>query len=357
MSDPNDHAPERPLLMQRLLVGGALSLIVGSAASLLVAALWSAQVPFIFSGDGAVWIAAPRTVAPETLLVADGHAQRTTFSYTFEIDAVPAIAVARARSLGVLELDVNGRVYALASQPDACIKQTCTAEVAAALTVGTNHILARVERTDGVALLRLAIDGGGWKITTNESWRVVSGAPAGTVSAVVADDTRPYAQAASGPTSLEALVDNLAIVVALFVVGAVGFGVARRRTSAALVASLPLVAIVIATTFWVFLYVGKSTQIPLQVGHDARPHLHYVHTVASRGRLPLADEGFSTYHPPLYYVTSAALLRLFRPERGGDWERRLLKLVPAAAGLGMVWLTLALVARLFPGDALMASSP
>ena len=78
------------------------------------------------------------------------------------------------------------------------------------------------------------------------------------------------------------------------------------------------------------------------MGFDARHHLEYVGILLEQGRLPLADEGWSTYHPPLFYGLSALAARL-----GG--VPAALKVLPLLAGLGSVWVSWLLARRLFPG--------
>jgi hypothetical protein len=52
----------------------------------------------------------------------------------------------------------------------------------------------------------------------------------------------------------------------------------------------------------VYAYTG-----PLHNPHDVEGHLHYIQIIAEEKRIPKIDEYFSTYHPPLYYIASAAI--------------------------------------------------
>jgi hypothetical protein len=70
----------------------------------------------------------------------------------------------------------------------------------------------------------------------------------------------------------------------------------------------------------------------------------------SEGRLPLAPDHWAAYHPPLFYLLSAAL------EEIAAWLGRVrpdavaLKLIPFLSGFGNIWLAGLLARRLLPED-------
>ena len=43
------------------------------------------------------------------------------------------------------------------------------------------------------------------------------------------------------------------------------------------------------------------------VGYDAKYHVEYILTLVHEGRLPRPLEGWSTFHPPLYYLLSSVV--------------------------------------------------
>ena len=63
------------------------------------------------------------------------------------------------------------------------------------------------------------------------------------------------------------------------------------------------------------------------VGLRRAPPLQYARILLEEGRLPLAAEGWSTYHPPLFYAAAALVQGL-----GGGAAS--LKALPLLAGLG-----------------------
>ena len=59
----------------------------------------------------------------------------------------------------------------------------------------------------------------------------------------------------------------------------------------------------------------------------------YVKVVLQEGRLPLADEGWQSYQPPLYYLLSAGWLKLAGLTTIGQPAVELLRWLGLAAGL------------------------
>ncbi len=81
-------------------------------------------------------------------------------------------------------------------------------------------------------------------------------------------------------------------------------GLGSRRT-ALVIAALLLVAA--AQYSWNAFTIGGL------VGYDARHHIEYVLTLVHKGQLPHPLEGWSTFHPPLYYALGSVVWSTFRP--------------------------------------------
>src|SRR5262249_16923594 len=91
----------------------------------------------------------------------------------------------------------------------------------------------------------------------------------------------------------------------------------------------------------------KTSRISTAVGFDAPGHLFYVDYIVAQGKLPIADEGWSTYHAPLFYLLSAAFVKGFGAIGASGGQTIALKLLPFLGGLGNIWLTYALARHLF----------
>ena len=90
---------------------------------------------------------------------------------------------------------------------------------------------------------------------------------------------------------------------------------------------------------------------PVLAGYDAFAHFTYIWFVADTGRVPLPTEGWSFFHPPLYYAFMAGLWNALA---AWDPASRLKvgKLVVAALGCIPAAIAWVVVARRFPGNGL-----
>jgi len=97
-----------------------------------------------------------------------------------------------------------------------------------------------------------------------------------------------------------------------FGVVAIGSIVALDRTALS-ARSIGLIAFAICAIAWIALLVHNTGWLPSHVGFDATgaPGIHPVHRRGA-GKLPLPDDGWTMYHPPLYYAINAGVLKLLR---------------------------------------------
>ena len=110
------------------------------------------------------------------------------------------------------------------------------------------------------------------------------------------------------------------------------------------------VLLLIVAALWLALFGNNTRSLPTSVGFDASAHVDYIEYIQKHRALPLPNEGWEMYQPPLYYAISAALLSLFD-----------LSVTDAAAGtvlrsltmfLGIIHFTLVFLSLrlLFPGQ-------
>jgi hypothetical protein len=60
-------------------------------------------------------------------------------------------------------------------------------------------------------------------------------------------------------------------------------------------------------------YAWNAIGIPALTGYDAGGHAGYILTIVEEGRLPDPHSGWSTFHPPLYYLIGSAVWKLLEP--------------------------------------------
>jgi hypothetical protein len=110
-----------------------------------------------------------------------------------------------------------------------------------------------------------------------------------------------------------------------------------------------------ATLFWVSVYATRTSQLPVLMGFDIVGHLEYIDFLREQKRLPLATDGWSTYHPPLAYLLTSLVTGAVDLGRESAAARWLYRLPMFLAGLGNVWIAYAVSRRLFRRDPLRTS--
>ena len=298
----------------------------------------SPEIPFVAPGPRAPWIMAP--LPPSAQLQQWGRVEVpvTSFVRGFE-RAGPEPLRLHVRALRGFELWVNGT---LAARDDGVRwREPRVVDATPWLRPGSNELRVDVARATGPALLELRAEGEP-SLDSSSDWRVrLDGAPQG--AAIPADDTRRNPAALAAETPREAAARVAGALAALFAAGVLGWLFARRAP-AVRAAPLGAAGLALATAGWAFVFATKAARIPAAVGFDARHHLQYAAWIREKLALPLAIDGWSTYHPPLFYALSAPLL----PE--GEPVGAALKVLPFAGGFAVVVATFLLARRLFAGD-------
>ncbi len=332
--------------MTRIQVCGAVAALIACAAIFLASALRAPEVPFVARTGDAQWISRAYPVELDTYLA--GGAPPTVFTRSFELREVPANASVSVRALGDVRLELNGAPVPLPQGDRACFKTPCRAEVSGRLAAGRNELRAAVRSERAPALLLLALHGPATLVATDPSWRASTegGAPR---PAVVADDTRPFAESLRQPTPAASLRERAPLLLALFATSASLFAAARRFLPARAARRAPEAALVLVALLWGGVFWPCSLALDPEVGYDARYHIEYVRRVA-QGTLPLASDGVAMYHPPLFYALSAGLSAALGAAPGSRAEVLALKLPSFACGLSFALVAWALARRLRPGD-------
>jgi hypothetical protein len=99
---------------------------------------------------------------------------------------------------------------------------------------------------------------------------------------------------------------------------------APRRLRAWLTAHLPELGIL---AFGALLRVSMATGYDARVGFDFNAHWPYIDYIVSRHALPPMDFNTATYHPPLYYLLCAQLIRAGLDVGALGWMAALLGVV------------------------------
>jgi hypothetical protein len=136
-------------------------------------------------------------------------------------------------------------------------------------------------------------------------------------------------------------------LIGLFLAGAGALLLARRPGAARrlprLAGALPAALVLV----WLALFWPNVLRIPLSVGFDARHHVAYVDFLRAQRALPLPSDGWSMFHPPLYYVATALLVGLQQVLAAGSTSLASWKLVGFASGLASAGASWALARQAF----------
>jgi len=332
---------------------GAAALVVGSVAFLVVRGATSPDVPFISQSEQAPWIAPPTRVS--AVLRQWGQEQVPVARYSRDVSELASSgnerAVLHVRALGEYWVYYNGVVIEPSEGPE--VAGTADFRLFRSIELPAvsrgDELQIEVANRHGPPLLSLRVLAPHvGPIVSDTSWRVSWDGTDG--HAVVASDTRINPLSYTVETPLEALVEGRVAVIALFCVGVIGFGVLTRTTTVRLSpAQWERGVLLTAGVGWLFLFVRKFLQIPITVGFDARHHLYYIDFLREHHAVPMATDGWSVYHPPLFYMAAGALQWLgsvFGSIGAVDGATFGLKLIPFLAGFGNVWVAAALCRRL-----------
>lgn len=307
---------------------------------LLVARCVAAPDVAFLIGPG--WLTNARPVDAKVQQYGDAHVPVATFTATVngQVESTPGafLSVEAARSHRVR---VNGELVWSSPDPDPNWRHGRSEDISSRLHAGVNWIEIDVWNPRGPPLLRATLDAHGSPILGPDSWEVSVDGGAEAV-AVAPDDTRLHPSHSAGPSAARALRERGVLVAGVFVLAAVVLSVgsgwlAKQR------ARLPAVALALVHVLWLALFAAKLIALPVTTGFDANHHLAYIDWLRDRHALPMPGDGWSMYHPPLYYALVASLQAI-----AGSTSAIATKLPSFAAGLGLVWVTFAL-ARLLLG--------
>jgi len=287
--------------------------LVGGGAWLWRQCAHNPAIPFLSRHAGAEWIVYP---SPPDINARMQMSFVADFRRTFSLARVPRGAELRVRGFRRVWVLVNGEAVSLHGEASGW-KSARAADVTSLLRAGGNTITASVDNSDGPPALWLRLDiDGQIVLRSDESWSVsLAGAtemPARPASAPqdlwrtskgTAAALRPSAVGESLRRALPALLALAAISVAL--VGGATLLLRRRERRRATDGErrgpppflFPIRHVVLL--LWAALLFNNCFLLYDTAGFDAAEHLEYMEQA---WELPLADDGWEMYQPPLYYL-------------------------------------------------------
>ncbi len=329
------------------------------------------EVAFLSRRAPGEWIIYPASPDPNEHVAATNSA---AFRRVFTLNSLPSSAEVSFRALTEATVAINGQKVAARPSRDPNWKQAQTGTVTGLLRVGTNEIRAEVTNGKGPPALWLCLRWPGSVMATDKQWEssAIEGywKPARLASEV------PKPEPGNPLYGLESMRSSLRRtwpkLMGMVVAAAAAGMFIRAWTTRARPAqgwkvrmiNAPTLVVIAVAVGWVALFCNNLPQMPCLLGFDRNGHLFYIDYILHEKALPLADQGWQTYQPPLYYVFSSFLLTLlrFQPDSAGiawrefctrpEWHSNaaLLSLRAFSGLIGLVHIVLIFIClrRLFP---------
>ena len=340
-------APQRAVL--------AITLIGAVAALLAWLCLRDPKIAFL-PGDGrAEWILFPS--AADTVLHHSADLD-AVFKREFILDGQPRAARLSVRAAMRAELQINGRRVELSTRGN--WKDFSNADVSGYLHAGTNLIEVRVFNDNGPPALWLVLVTDQRTLRSDQTWETSFVGSAWRHAALATTPRIPSRgnPMAGGEETLTALAvvwpiwvgfGGLSIVI--WLAGRWWFGRARTPNAVAGLSRREAAALLtIIVALWVALFCNNTRLLPPNIGFDASYHVDYIEYLQKHGELPLPNEGFEMFQPPLYYVISAVTLSVFDLSVTDEAAGTVLRLLMMLFGIAQITLVFLSLRLLFPGQ-------
>jgi hypothetical protein len=317
----------------------ALALLALAAAALLGRRCADPEVAFVRPDAQHPWWAAPLPVSASLQQWRVREAPVARFRAQIDARAVRAPLALEVRALRSFRVQWRGAWLREAWSDPARWREWQRFELArpahSAADAAPAELAIEVRNAQGPALVQArlvagaAADGGADQRAL-EFAVSIDGSELG--PALRADDTRRHAQSLATETPLAALRGLRNPLAVFAAIGALVPLLLRRLPALRAALAGRALPIALCAGVWLLAFAPRFLAIPLDVGFDARHHAAYVEYLLAEHRLPLATDGWSTFHPPLFHALTAVLVALGRVA-AGEAPLSCWRLIPFAAGL------------------------
>lgn len=338
-------APQRAAL--------AIILIGMAVAALAWLCAYDPQIAFLPGVGRAEWILFPSAPDPASHPIAELDA---LFRREFILAGQPRTARLSVRAAKRVQLMINGNPVALGLSRN--WKDISDVDVAASLRAGTNTIEARVFNDNGPPALWLALRTDSFTLQSDASWETSFAGSAWRRAALATTPRRP---GRGNPLAgSEKTLAALAVVWPMWMLlggfamviwwgGRWWLGRARAPNAVAGLSQREMaVLLTVIAALWLALFCNNTRLLPLSVGFDARPHVNYIEYLQKHKALPLPNEGWEMFQPPLYYIISAVTLSSFGLSVADAAAGTVLRLLTMSFGLAHVVFVFLSLRLLFP---------
>lgn len=336
--------------------------LLGLFLLLLAITLWQClsnpSIAFLSAEKPAEWIVYP---TDPTLAIRASREQRVRFRTRFDVGSVPASASIRLRAFQDYTLWLNGERVCGTPATKGSWKRTVAHEGAAFLRAGQNILEAEVRQVVGPPAFWLVMTIDGVTVKTDSSWETRTG-DGGWVPVRLAVEPMDHPLTRASPSVAEGwrrawptvlLWAGMASVVIVGVRWTARWseGAVRQSAPGARIASsrrMEWALLGLIAVLWCGLCANNLYRMPPVVGYDGPGHVEYVTFLLAHRRLPLANEGWEMFQPPLHYVLSACVASIGEVLGWVDAPVMVPKMVSAAGGLALIVLVYFALRIVFP---------
>ena len=274
------------------------------------------KINFLPGDHRAKWILFPAPVDPRSHRVT---AMDATFRRSWTLESEPKSAQLLVRAAKRLELKINGAAVPI--EAAANWKKISALDVSKFFHVGPNTIEARVFNDDAPPALWLALTADSQRLQTNGQWEVSLAGSAWRAAALAEAPRLPgYGNVLAGGETIFDVLPKiwrtwtvLGILSILLTFAA--YWLDRReinRDDVDLSRRAIFVFLGICVLAWIALFWNNAKMLPFPSGYDFKDHVAYIKYIQERHALPLPNEGYEMFQPPLFYGLAAGLLSIFR---------------------------------------------
>ncbi len=325
------------------LVGIALTLAVFCIGLKIL--LSHPGIPLLLHERGAVWIRFPQ---PFQLKIHWAETRLTRFRCLFKTDQIPSAALLNFRSMRRAEVFVDGRnIYRTTKDPIRW-RESHGIDLEPWLSPGRHELRIDVYNVNGHPALLARCEALG--INSGTDWEASEDGRTW-FPAISVDHVPPLSISHTFLTSDRALLKLLPFFLCIFTVVFLatmylnlllyraGKPVPDRYVGAVRWSVMAGWLIMGMVNFW---------NIPPHMGMDVEGHLQYIQSVAESWRIPLANEGWQMFQPPLYYLIAGSMYRLFLGMCDAETVVRIVKLASLLCGMAQVEIVYRTIRCAFP---------
>ncbi len=309
------------------------------------------KVNFLPHDGQSDWILFPAPIDPRSHPVAWLDA---TFRRDFTLDSQLQNARLELRAAKRLELKINGETVPLSFVRN--WKETSILDVSKFLRPGENRIDARVFNNDAPPALWLVLSAGSFTLRTDAKWEasIAGSSWQNCALAAIPRSPRPGSFLFGGER-ISDVPPRVWLKWLIFALVATCLAIAIFRWISSPNADLSCAQMFIllgaCIAIWFALFWNNTTMLPFVSGYDSKDHLAYIKYVQERHALPLPNQGYEMFQPPLYYALSAVVLSAFHLSTVDAAAVHLLRALTMLFGIANFIFVFLSVRLLFPRQA------